>query len=98
MDIQKFQKEIIEHKKKMGFNHTDVNLEFLCLYGEVSEAWEAYSKKKPDLGGELADVAIFLIALSEMLGFNLEKEIADKMEINKKRKYKMVNGVLLKDE
>ncbi|MDR0849988.1 MAG: hypothetical protein LBN07_00705 [Christensenellaceae bacterium] len=98
MDIRKFQKEIIEHKKKQGFNYTDINLEFLCLYGEVGEAYDAYSKKKPGLGGELADIAIYLCALSEMLGFDLEKEIKDKMEINKKRKYKMVDGVLLREK
>lgn len=98
MDIQKFQKEIIEHKKKQGFNYTDINMEFLCLYGEVGEAWEAYRKKKSDLGGELADIAMYLFALSEMLGFDLEKEIAYKMEINKKRKYSLVNGVLLREK
>ena len=33
------------------------------------------------------------MGLSEILGFDLEKEINNKMEINKKRVYKKINGV-----
>ena len=33
-----------------------------------------------------------------MLGKDLEKEIIDKMKINKKRKYKNINGTLIKIE
>ena len=93
MDIKKMQKEIYEHKKNRGFNITDIEKEFCFLYGEVSEAYDAYRKKKDDLGEELADIAIYLMGLSEILGFDLEKEINNKMEINKKRVYKKINGV-----
>lgn len=98
MNIKEKQKEVIQNKINHGFNITDVNKEFLLLYGEVSEAYEAYNKKKNDLGSELADIAIYLMSISEILGFNLEEEINKKMEINKNRVYKKVNGVNIKIE
>ena len=42
---------------------------------------------------ELADIAIYLLGLSEMLGFDLEEEIVKKVEKNKKRVYKKIDGV-----
>ena len=93
MDIKKTQEEIIQNKINHGFNTTDIAKEFSLLYGEVGEAYEAYRKKKDDLGGELADVAIYLLGISELLGFDLEKEIKDKMKINKNRVYKKIDGV-----
>ena len=81
------------YKVNKGFNTTDVNKEFCLLYGEVAEAYDAYRKKKDDLGEELADVAIYLMGLSEMLGFDLEEQILNKVSKNKKRVYKDINGV-----
>ena len=40
----------------------------------MAEAYEAY-RKKNDLGEELADVAIYLLGISEILGISLYKEI-----------------------
>ena len=93
MNLKKIKEDIIQNKINHGFNITDVPKEFCLLYGEVGEAYEAYRKKKSDLGGELADVAIYLLGISEILGFDLEKEIKEKMEINKNRIYKKINGV-----
>lgn len=96
IDLKKVQKEIIDNKIKHGFNTTDVCKEFCLLYGEVAEAYEAYRKKKDDLGEELADSAIYLLGIAEILGFDLEKEIHNKIEINSKRVYKKENGVNVK--
>ena len=63
------------------------------MYGEVGESYEAWRKKKDDLGEELADIAIYLMGLSEMLGFDLEEEIEKKVSKNKKRVYKNIDGV-----
>ena len=62
-------------------------------YGEVSEAYEAWRKKKEDLGEELADVAIYLLGLSEILKIDLEDEIIKKVYKNSKREYKIIDGV-----
>lgn len=70
--------------------------EFCLLYGEVAEAYEAYRKKKDDLNEELADVAIYLMGLSEMLGYDLEEEIRKKVAKNAKRIYKNVDGVKIR--
>ena len=98
MDLKKLQKEIYQNKVDKGFNTTDVNKEFCLLYGEVGEAYDAYRKGKDDLGEELADIAIYLLGLSEILGKDLEKEIENKVQINKNRKYKEVNGTKIKTE
>ena len=62
----------------------------------MGEAYEAYIKKHDNLAEELADVAIYLLGLSGMVGVNLAEEIEKKMAINEKREYVMVNGVLVK--
>lgn len=96
MNLKKIQKEVWENKVNKGFNTTNAEKEFCLLYGEVAEAYEAYRKKKNDLNEELADIAIYLLGLSEMLGFDLEEEIVKKVEKNKKRVYKKIDGVNVK--
>lgn len=93
-DWKKLQKEVYQNKLDHNFNVTDVNLEFCLLYGEVGEACTAYRKHKPDLGEELADIAIYLLGLAEILGIDLEDEVVRKMAINRKRRYQVVDGVL----
>ena len=59
----------------------------------MAEAYEAYRKKKNDFSEELADVAIYLLGISEILGIDLEKEILHKINKNIHREYKVINGV-----
>ena len=94
IDLQKLQKEVFDNKIAKEFNTTDVGLEFSLTHEELSEAFHAYRKKLPDLGEELADVAIYLLGLSAILNINLEEQILKKVEKNKNRQYKKVNGVL----
>ena len=94
MDLREMQKVVYKNKVDKGFNVTDINKEFCLLYGEVAEAYEAWIKKKEDLGEELADIAIYLLGLSEILGVDLASEIENKIEINQEREYKTINGVL----
>lgn len=93
MELKKIQKDIWQNKLNKGFNTTDVNKEFCLLYGEVAEAYDAWKKKKADLNEELADIAIYLMGLSEMLGFDLSDEIEKKVSKNEKRVYKNIDGV-----
>lgn len=93
MELKKIQKDIWQNKLNKEFNTTDVNKEFWLLYGEVSEAYDAWKKKKDDLNEELADIAIYLMGLSEMLGFDLADEIEKKVSKNEKRVYKNIDGV-----
>jgi NTP pyrophosphatase (non-canonical NTP hydrolase) len=98
LDLKELQKEVYQNKVNHGFNVTDLNIEFCLAYGELGEAYMAWIKKKDDLGEELADVAIYLMGISEILGINLEEEIQNKIKKNAQRVYKKVNGVLLKQE
>lgn len=96
MSLKQIQKNVWQNKINKGFNTTNVEKEFCLLYGEVAEAYEAYRKKKDDLNEELADIAIYLIGLSEMLGFDLEDEIIKKVSKNERRVYKNINGINIK--
>jgi len=88
MDLDEMQKEVWENKVKKGFNTTDVAKEFCYLYGEVGEAYDAYIKNKDELALELADIGLFLLGLSNMLGISLKEQMEKKIEINKNRVYK----------
>ena len=59
IDLKQVQKDVYQNKLDKGFNVTDINKEFCLIYGEVSEAYEAWRKKKDDVGEEIADVAAF---------------------------------------
>ena len=94
VSLKKLQKQIYQNKIEKGFNTTDIYKEFCLIHEEVSEACRAHYKKLPDIGEELADVAIYLLGLSEILGIDLEKEILGKIDINRKRLYKRIDGVM----
>ncbi len=75
-------------RENINFNTTDVKFELLLLYGEVNELFQAWLKEdQENINKELADVAIFLLGISEMLGNDLGEDIVKKMAINAKRKY-----------
>ena len=93
IDLKKIQKEIYQNKIDKGFNVTDINKEFCLTYGEMAEAYEAWRKNKDNLGEEIADVTIYLLGLSEILGVDLETEILKKVNKNKHREYKIIDGV-----
>jgi len=93
IDLKQLQAKIYKNKVAKGFNTTDVYMEFCYTYEELAEACDAYRKKKPDLGEELADVVIYILGLAEILGIDLEKELLNKIDINEKRKYIQENGI-----
>ena len=93
------QKRILDNKKNHGFNITDMPLEFCLTFGELTEAFDAWRKRKNSFGEELADVAIYLFGIAEINGINLGSEIDRKMEINEKRTYKKdENGVSIRQD
>ena len=93
IDLSQLQKRVYENKIAKGFNVTDIYMEFCYIQMELSEAIEAYAKKKDDLGEELADITIYLLGLSEILGIDLEEEILSKIEKNANRQYAIKDGV-----
>lgn len=88
VNLKQLQKEVMQNKIEKGFNTTDVALEFCRAHEELSEAFKKYNQGSDGVAEEFADVAIFLLGMCEILGFDLESEIVGKIAINKKRKYK----------
>ena len=93
IDLKQLQKDIYKNKLNKGFNVTDIYKEFCLTYGEMAEAYEAWRKKQTDVGEEIADVVIYLLGLSEILNVDLENEILKKVNKNKHRQYKIIDGV-----
>ncbi|MCL2371339.1 hypothetical protein FWC63_01165 [Candidatus Saccharibacteria bacterium] len=87
MTLSDMQKLAYQNKLDKGFNVTDVSMEFCLLHGELAEAYESFSRQRGNVGEELADVAIYLMGLSQMLDVDLEAEIAKKIARNESRKY-----------
>jgi NTP pyrophosphatase (non-canonical NTP hydrolase) len=92
-ELLNIQKVIYDNKVKKGFNTTNIELEFCLTNGELAEAFEAYRKRLPTVSEELADVAIYLYGIAEILGFDLNEEILKKVDKNKNRVYKNINGI-----
>ncbi len=98
MDIRSAQKHAWQNKLAKGFNTTDVPLEFCLLNSEVAEAFDAWRRGRQDVAEELADIAIFLLGLAEMVGADLQEAVEAKLAVNEARVYKRLpNGVLVKD-
>lgn len=72
-------------------------MEFCLLQGEIAEASGAWRKGREDVAGELADSAIYLLGLAEMIGIDLQGHVEAKMAKNAARIYqRLPNGVLVK--
>jgi NTP pyrophosphatase (non-canonical NTP hydrolase) len=96
LDIRSAQEQVWQNKQRKGFNTTEVPLELCLLQEEVAEFFHAWRRKQPDVGEELADVAIYLLGLAEMIGVDLATEIESKIAKNAARKYVRSDGVLTK--
>jgi NTP pyrophosphatase (non-canonical NTP hydrolase) len=92
IDLQKIQKEVYLNKLEKGFNTTDIALEFCRAHEELSEAFAKYNKDEEGVGEELADVAIFLLGISEIMGFDLQSELLAKIKKNKERQYTIIKN------
>ena len=88
IDLKALQKEVMKNKREKGFNTGDIAMEFCRAYEELSEAFSKHNKNQPGVAEEFADVMIFILGMCDQMGFDLEKELIRKIEINKNRKYK----------
>ena len=99
LTIREAQSRAYGNKLAKGFNVTDVPMEFGLAMEELGEAFSAWRKSKPDLGGELADVLIFLAGLAEITGVDLQAEVERKLALNEARAYEFLpNGTPVKAE
>lgn len=82
MDVRLAQRLAWENMVAKGFNTSNVPLEFCLLNGEIAEAFDAWRKGRPDVADELADAAIFVLSLAEMLRIDLQDAIEGKLAKN----------------
>lgn len=87
VDFKKLEADIMANRKEKGFGN-DIPTDFCRAFEELSEAFSKHNKGQDGVAEEFADVIIFLLGMSHNLGFDLEKELVDKIEKNKRRKYK----------
>ncbi|MBE8717746.1 nucleotide pyrophosphohydrolase [Cellvibrio polysaccharolyticus] len=100
LDIQKVSEAFKAHAEAKGWGayHTPKNLAaavavesaelleiFQWLTDEQSRALAAEPAKKQAVADEIADVFMYLVALSEQLDISLEAAVADKIASNRKR-------------
>src|SRR5215471_3381345 len=98
MDIRSAQKIAWDTRLAKGINTNDVSLGFGLLSGEVSKAFDAWSKGRREMAEELAAIAIFLLRLAEMVGIDLQEVVEAKLAVSKSRIYtKRPNGAPVKD-
>jgi NTP pyrophosphatase (non-canonical NTP hydrolase) len=98
MEIRMAQKVAWANKLEKGFNTTDVPLEFCLLNSEIAEAFDAWRRGREDVAEELADIAIFLLGLAEMIGADLQGAVEAKIAVNASRVYhRLPNGVPVKE-
>jgi NTP pyrophosphatase (non-canonical NTP hydrolase) len=86
--IKEWQKTITEYAIDHGFNWTpnDIDTMLLRIHSEVSEASEAArDENKQELAEEMADIFIRLANACEVMGVDLEAEVAKKHERNLQR-------------
>lgn len=82
MDIRLAQKIAWGNKRAKDFNMPDVSLEFCLLSKEVAHASDAWHEGRQEVSGELADIAIFLMALAEMVGTDLQEAVEAKLAVS----------------
>ena len=73
--MRELQRAVYQNKVDKGFNITDINLEICLIYGELNESYDAYLNSPETVGEELADVMIYLMGLSEIVGIDLQAEL-----------------------
>ena len=93
LSTKALQARIYQNKVAQGFDVSNIEKEVCLLHGELAEFYEAYRKRLPTVGEELADVAIYLLDLAEILQVDIGREIDRKMNINEHRKYAQIDGV-----
>ncbi len=98
--LKDFQQYVSDLEKARGFTKSTILEQCLRLGEEVGELFKAIRKnenlkvdKNSKFGSipeELVDCFIFLLAISDKYGIDLEQAFRDKEEINKKREWKVI--------
>ncbi len=98
--LNDFQKYVSELETERGFAHQSVHDKCLLLGEEIGELFKAVRKSEglsidensnfSEIGDELADIFIYLCAIANRKGIDLEMAFLKKEEKNKLRTWKSV--------
>ena len=93
--LKEFQQYVAELETERGFAHQTIIDKCLLLGEEVGELFKAVRKSEglavdensnfAEIGDELTDIFIYLCAIANRKGIDLEKSFREKEERNKKR-------------
>ncbi len=96
--LANFQNYVAELEIERGFAHQTIIDKCLLLGEEVGELFKAVRKSEglavdenssfTEIGDELTDILIYLCAVANRKGIDLEKAFREKEEKNKKRTWK----------
>lgn len=89
--MNKLAKEIAEWREEKGFITSWDNMmeKLMLVVTEASEAAEAYrNNDRENFAMEIADLMIRVLDICGSVGIDIDEEITNKMEINRKRPYK----------
>ncbi len=96
--LANFQNYVAELEIERGFAHQTIIDKCLLLGEEVGELFKAVRKSEglavdenssfTEIGDELTDILIYLCAIANRKGIDLEKAFREKEEKNKKRTWK----------
>jgi NTP pyrophosphatase (non-canonical NTP hydrolase) len=96
--LKEFQNYVAELEIERGFAHQTIIDKCLLLGEEVGELFKAVRKSEglavdenssfTEIGDELTDILIYLCAIANRKGIDLEKSFREKEEKNKKRIWK----------
>jgi len=96
--LANFQNYVSELETERGFAHQTIIDKCLLLGEEVGELFKAVRKSEglavdenssfTEIGDELTDILIYLCAVANRKGIDLEKAFREKEEKNKKRTWK----------
>ena len=98
--LKDFQKYVSELESERGFSHQTVHDKCLLLGEEIGELFKAVRKSEglaidenshfSEIGDELADIFIYICAIANRKGIDLESAFLQKEIKNKQRTWKSV--------
>lgn len=99
LTLKQIMRKIMELAEEKGFgtspDEIDIPEKMALIHSEISEAYEAYRHKNIDgkdgFKEELGDAIQRILHLCAVLDIDIEKEIIDKLEYNKKRNWDWKN-------
>lgn len=88
MVLKELQKEILENKKRKGFNTSDVGKEVVLMVEELGElARGVKNQNKEEMIDAVGDLMVYCLGLCEILGVDAGEILSKIVENNRTREH-----------